>query len=78
METNNKIKIAQWNCRGLGGKSFEIPSISLEHDILLLSETKLNENIKYGISGMVMIRENRSEHGGGTPLVSKEGSFMKK
>ncbi|XP_074111354.1 uncharacterized protein LOC141535359 [Cotesia typhae] len=73
-QDNSKMRIAQWNCRGLRNKSHLIPCISTCNDILILSETWLTNDTKYGISKMNLIRKDREfRTGGGVAIAIRKG-----
>ena len=76
MDINN-IKIFQWNCRSLTNKIGELRSIITEYDIIILSETWLNDTITVNIPDYQIVRKDREDgvHGGVTIIIRKDILF---
>ena len=69
MDTQNKITVAQWNCRGIYRKIDEMKALISEMqtppDIIMLQETHLIPKYSPRLQGYTVIRKDRTIRGGG-------------
>ncbi|XP_043271637.1 uncharacterized protein [Venturia canescens] len=70
LNLNSQRTQAQWNCRGLRGKTHEMPELVRNKDILILAETWLHPNTPFKIPGFHLVRKDRpiGEIGGGVAI----------
>jgi exonuclease III len=65
---NHRIKIVQWNCRSLRSKFPELQQRSQNIDIIILSETWLDEAENVYLTGFDVVRKDRNERAGGVAI----------
>jgi exonuclease III len=65
---NQGIKIVQWNCRSLRSKFPEFQQRSQNIDIIILSETWLDEAENVYLTGFDVVRKDRNERSGGVAI----------
>lgn len=72
------LRILQWNCRGLRGKTYELERFATEWDIIMLVETFLKpEQNDFHVNGFETVRFDRLDNnrGGIAFLVKKDLIF---
>ena len=74
----DKFKILQWNCRSIKNKIHNLRNIVDEYDIILLSETWLNQHSYINIPNYHIIRRDRiaGQHGGVAIFIKKNIPFQ--
>ena len=75
---SSHLNILQWNCRSLRNKLHSLCNIADNYDIILLSETWLNELININIPNFTIVRKDRIslEHGGLAILIKLNIKFL--
>lgn len=71
-----KIKLAQWNCRGLMGKTHEFPVLTKNRDVITFSETWLKPSKAFKIPFFDVVRRDRGENdiGGGVAIAIRKST----
>ena len=73
---SNELSIAQWNCRGIYRKLYELKGIlsSLQNipDVILLQETHLIEKYSPKLRGYYLYRRDKTLHSGGLAIFVRE------
>ena len=66
----NKIRILQWNCRGINNKKGNFERIIHNYDIILLNETWLKQKNNFALKKCTIIRKDFSKNIGGGLIIA--------
>lgn len=65
------MRIVNWNCAGINNKYTELSQLSVNSDIICLSETKLNKSKKFFCpNGFNFIRKDRNDDSNGGGIIT--------
>ena len=65
-----KLRIIQWNCRGLINKKGNLERILHNYDVVLLNETWLQNKTNFFLKNFNIIRKDRPNHIGGGLIIA--------
>lgn len=73
-QINNKLNFLNWNANSIKNKKSEFMHIlnDLKIDIAFVTETKLQDKIKFKLPGYQIYRKDRNTRGGGVAIIAKK------
>lgn len=71
-QTNHPLRILQWNCNSFTKRRGHLQQISENYDVIILLETKLNENSYAALSNFTILRNDRVDNQGGGIIIANK------